>query len=190
MLCAIAKLDDAATDKLNALMNKANAEVGVFRHIYGHITVATYIGNEDSDFIAYCKEQMKVVSPFEVLYHKVEVLDRSSILVATPKKNAALTYLHNQINERYSHALDGWTKGDAWYPHTTLLHSPDADLGRICCMVSQDFIPFPAFIRRIEFSRVFKNGYEIIDHIDFLVSERHAPLAHRFTPGAAKSSTV
>lgn len=173
MLCAIAKLDEISTEKLNVLMNKTNANVGLFRHLYGHITVASYIGNEESGFMEYCKERLGTASPFEVMYHKVEVLDKSSIIVATPEKNASLKWIHNQINERYSHSLDEWTKGEAWYPHTTLLYSPGADLSRILCMVSQDFIPFSAFVRRIEFSRVLENGYEIIDSIDLALIESH-----------------
>lgn len=173
MLCTIAKLDEISTEKLNSLMNRANAKERLCRQLYGHITVATYIGNEVTGFIEYCKERMKAVSPFEVMYRKVEVLDKSSIIVATPEKNAALKWIHNQINERYSHSLDEWTKGKAWYPHTTLLYSPGADLKRICCMVSQEFIPFSAFVRRIEFSRVLENGYEIIDRIDLAVPGSH-----------------
>lgn len=178
MLCTIAKLDETSTEKLNALMGEAYAELGMYHQLYGHITVATYIGNEETDFIAYCKEQMKTVSPFALMYHKVEVLDKSSIIVATPEKNAALKWLHNQIHARYSHALNEWTKRNAWYPHTTLLYSPGADLRRICHMVSKNFIPFSAFVQRIEFSRVLEKGYEIIDRID-LASASAAPLLCR-----------
>lgn len=179
MLCVIAKLDDASTDKLNSLINNVHAEVGLFRPLYGHITIATYLGKDEAGFIAYCKKRMKTVPSFPVMYHKVEVLAKSSILVATPEKNAALKRLHHQVCERYSNALDEWTNGDAWYPHTTLLHSPNADLNRICCMVSRDFIPFPAFVRRIEFSRVLKNGYEGIDRVDLAVSACCDPLAQK-----------
>jgi hypothetical protein len=165
MLCVIAKLDSHATEKLRTLQKVAASYEAVPSALYGHITIAAYTPENDMDFVIECKELLQGVGPFSVLFDKVEVLSETSIIVATPQKNGVLLTLHTKIAERYGPFLDQWTCGDNWYPHTTLLYNPQADLPRICRAVQEDFSPFEAGVKSIEFSRVTETGYEIVDRI-------------------------
>lgn len=165
MLCVIAKLDNAATEKLEALRKRALAESEQIKPLYGHITVATYTGDNEALFIQSCKGLLLDISAFDIMYKKVEVLKETSIIVATPEKSDKLRSIHQRIAQRYDD-LDVWTKGDSWYPHTTLYYGPQADLDSICQNLAGCFSPFTAKICKIEFSRVVTNGYEIIDSID------------------------
>ena len=165
MLYVIAKLDSHATEKLRTLQ-KAAASYGVVPSaLYGHITIAAYTSDNDMDFVIGCKELLQGVSPFSVLFDKVEVLSETSIIVAAPQKSRILLTLHTRIAERYGLLLDQWTCSNNWYPHTTLLYNPQADLPRICRAVQEDFFPFEAGVKSIEFSRVTETGYEIVDRI-------------------------
>ena len=166
MLCVIGKLDDTATEKLALIHKTAFPDDRAVKPLHGHITLAAYTGNEEMRFIQSCRKLMENVPPFEVKYVKIEVLDETSIIVATPEKSGLLDFLHQGIAEEYNDTLDKWTKKDVWYPHTTLLYSPLSDLYSICQKMAGFFIPFSASICRIEFSRVSDNGYDIIDYID------------------------
>ena len=166
MLCVIAKLNDAAAEKLAAIREAAFPEGRVLKHLHGHITIATYLGNEEDQFIRSCRELLKDFPLFEIEYEKIEVLEETSIIVATPKKSGQLDLMHQSIAEKYNDSLDVWTQKDRWYPHTTLFYSPEEDLHSICGKMRAEFEPFLARICRIEFSRVCNSGYEIVDHVD------------------------
>ena len=103
---------------------------------------------------------------FPVLYRKVEVLEETSIIVASPEKTGMLVQLHDMIAERFGNDLDCWTAGDDWYPHTTLVYDPEAYLEHICSDIQQEFRPFEALVNCIEFSQVNETGYTIIDRIE------------------------
>ncbi len=166
MLCVIAKLDNKATDLLIEIQRTAFPAGAVIKTLYGHITLATYIGDDELRFVRSCKRSLTGVSAFDIVYDKVEVLDETSIIVATPAKSESLVFLHQCITEIYGDALDRWTKGNCWYPHTTLVFGPQLDLHSICNKMASSFSPFAASVSRIEFSRVYANGYEIIDSLD------------------------
>ena len=166
MLCVIAKLDDAATDRLDAVRRTTFSEGAQGCPFHGHITVASYTGDNEALFIRSCSVLLGNFSAFELVYEKIEVLAETSLIVATPRKSETLTFLHQRIAEKFDDALDMWTKGDRWYPHTTLLYRPQGDLDRVCRDMSGRFSPFAAQVSRIEFSRVLSNGYEIVDHVE------------------------
>ncbi|MBQ3704502.1 MAG: 2'-5' RNA ligase family protein [Oscillospiraceae bacterium] len=165
MLCVIAKLDSVSTDRL-ACLQKIACSGMVEKPLYGHITVAAYIGEDELYFIQSCKKLLKVIPAFTIVYEKIEVLDETSIIVATPKKSETLSSLHHVIAAKHKDVLDKWTGSENWYPHTTLYHDPHLDLQSICLRMTELFRPFTATISRIEFSRVLDNRYEIIEHMD------------------------
>ena len=162
MLCVIAKLDDAATDKLLRLQNTAASVSADTKPLYGHITVATYIGDDEPGFVRTCRQLLQGFRAFDVVFDKIEVLEETSIIVAAPAKSEPLISLHQRIAERFDDSLDQWTKKDDWYPHTTLLFGPQLDLHGICHKMADSFVPFTADISRIEFSRVCGNTCEIV----------------------------
>ncbi len=166
MLCVIAKLDDEATKKLLRLQNDAIPSGADIKPLYGHITIAAYIGDDESCFIRSCMHLLKGFGAFEVVYNKIEVLDETSIIAAIPAKSAPLVFLHQRITEMFNESLNQWTKKDDWYPHTTLLFGPQLDLHGICRKMTDSFVPFTAYISKIEFSRVCGNTYEIVDCVD------------------------
>ena len=166
MLCVIAKLDSQATEKLLELQKTALPAGTETRPLHGHITLATYWGEDELRFVRSCKSFLSEVSAFDVVYDKIRVLEETSILVAVPARSEALLSLHQAIAEKHGEALDRWTAGADWYPHTTLLFGPQLDLHRIRENVDHSFSPFAARISRIEFSRVLANGYEIVDSLE------------------------
>lgn len=165
MLCVIAKLNAEATEKLMSIRTAALSDAAL-KPLHGHITIASYTGNHKAQFVRFCKSLLEGTSSFAVRYEKIEVLDASSIIVASPEKSGTLEDLHRRIAEAYNDSLNPWTQTDRWYPHTTLLYDPNLDLHRICGEISGHFTPFSAQISRIEFSRVLESGYEIIDRVE------------------------
>lgn len=165
MLCVIAKLNEEATEKLMSIRTAALSDAAL-KPLHGHITIAAYTGNHEAQFVQFCKSQIAGISPFPVRYERIEVLEDTSIIVASPEKSGALEALHRRIAEEYNDSLNPWTQADRWYPHTTLLYEPNLDLHRICDEISGHFTPFSAQISRIEFSRVLESGYEIIDRVE------------------------
>lgn len=165
MLCVIAKLNEEGTEKLMSIRAAALSDAAL-KPLHGHITIASYTGNHGAQFVRFCKSLLEGTSSFAVRYEKIEVLDASSIIVASPEKSGALEALHRRIAEEYNDSLNPWTQADRWYPHTTLLYEPNLDLHRICGEMSGHFTPFSAQIFRIEFSRVLESGYEIIDQVE------------------------
>lgn len=166
MLCVIAKIDDAAAVKLAEIQKAAFSQEQPYRKVYGHVTIAAYTGDEESQFVRSVKKMLEGTAAFDITYEKIEVLDETSIIAATPAHSADLESIHRIIAERYDEGLDRWTKEGSWYPHTTLFYSPDADLYDICLKMKQAFVPFSAGVCRIEFSKVLESGYEIIDSLN------------------------
>ena len=94
------------------------------------------------------------------------MLSATSIIVAVPSKPDALLALHSRIAERFGQSLDCWTCGTDWYPHTTLLYDPDADLNALYRKMQEYFVPFETCISRVEFSKVEETGYTILRSMD------------------------
>ena len=167
MLCVLAKLDETATQKLRGLQQTAYRLAPALRpfHLHGHVTVAVYVGEGEDGFLRFCKALSADMPAFDVAYKRLEVLQETSILVASPEKAGALEALHRHIAQVYDPALNRWTQSGYWLPHTTLAHDPDADLERLCRMLSAVFTPFSAHVSHIEFSRITAAGYKIIDSV-------------------------
>ena len=166
MLCVIAKLDKRSTEKLTAIQ-KAAAPDADGNPLHGHITLATYMGEDEAGFMAFCAALLKDVSRFAVKYTHLAVLEETSIVAALAEKTGTLAALHRRIAEVYGGSLNEWTGSDeVWLPHTTLLYDPKADLPAVCRKMAADFAPFTAGIVGIEFSRVTPPGYEILGRTD------------------------
>ena len=166
MICVIAKLPQDAVERLNALREAVVSAEQLVSPLHGHITIATYLPEDDTDFLQNCTKAILETPSFSVRYEKLEVLAETSIIVAVPSKPAELLTLHGRIAEKHSQAMDRWTCGSDWYPHTTLLYRPGADLNDLCRNMQQHFIPFEAQISQVEFSRVEENGYRILKAVD------------------------
>ena len=166
MLCVIAKLDDASTDKLEKLRRAALPASAAPRPLYGHITLAAFVGGGEAAFLRSCREMLEGLAAFEVEYDRLAVLEETAILVALPRKDGALETLHRRIAARFGTSLDAWTGTERWVPHTTLLCSRSLDLHRLCADMGKRFVPFSAGVTRIEFSRVLEDGYEIAERVE------------------------
>lgn len=169
MLCVIAKIDKCAVEKLKAIQREAVSESAA-RPIYGHITIAAYVGDDEAKFIAFCKALLDGATRFTVKYTRLDALEKTSIVVAAAEKAGALGEFHRRIAEEYGDSLNQWTRtGEMWLPHTTLLHDPDMDMidmRDICRKMESSFEPFTAVVESIEFSRVTEAGYEIVGGIE------------------------
>lgn len=165
MLCMIAKLDGEATEKLRALQRAARGEDLPGRPLYGHVTLASYTGAEEERFLRFGRELAEGRPAFSLVYRQLLVLEETSILVAAPERAEALEELHRRAAAAWKDDLDPWTRGDRWFPHTTLFYGPEADLQGICRRMAASFVPFPARVCGIEFSRVRESGYEIVESI-------------------------
>ena len=165
MICVIAKLPPDAAERLNDLRKAVVSEERLVKPFYGHITIAASL-TDDEGFLRVCSGIIRETPSFRIHYEKLEVLSATSVIVAVPSKPDALLALHNRIAEKYSQLLDRWTRGADWYPHTTLLYDPEADLSVLCRNMQEHFIPFETCISRIEFSRVEEAGYTILESID------------------------
>ena len=162
MLCVIAKLDKRSADKLTAIKRAAVPDADC-KPLYGHITLASYVGEDEAGFMAFCTSLLKGVPRFAVRYTQLAVLEETSIIAALAEKTGTLPALHRRIAEVYGGSLNEWTGSDeVWLPHTTLLYDPKADLPAVCRKMAADFAPFTAGIVGIEFSRVTPPGYEIL----------------------------
>ena len=166
MICVIAKLPPDAVERLNILKKTAISERPPVHSLYGHITIAAYLPDDDAAFRQVCSGIIRETPSFSVRYEKLEALPETSIIVAVPSKPTVLLDLHNRIAEKYSSSMDRWTCGNEWYPHTTLIYNPDADLNDLCRKMQQRFSPFEARITRIEFSKIEETGFTILESID------------------------
>ena len=162
MLCVIAKLDEEATARLQALRTLAAPSGEPGRPLHGHITLATYVGGDEAGFLRSCRELLRDLPAFSVSYGKLEVLAETSIIVASPEPNPALEALHRRIAAAFPGELDLWTGTERWQAHTTLFYSPQPDLQGLCRRMGEQFEPFAARVGSIEFSRVLEDGLEIL----------------------------
>ena len=112
MLCVIAKLDERSAERLTAIKKAAVPDAGE-KPLYGHITLATYVGDDEAGFMAFCVSQLKGFSRFAVEYTRLAVLEETSIVVALPEKTGVLSALHRRIAEAYGGSLDQWTGSEA-----------------------------------------------------------------------------
>ena len=165
MICVIAKLASDAVERLNILRKAVFSKEQLVKPFHGHITIATYLP-DDEEFLPACSEIIQGTSSFHIRYEKLEVLSATSIIVAVPSKPDALLDLHNRISERFGKSLDRWTCGTDWYPHTTLLYDPDADLNVLFQKMKGYFVPFETCISQVEFSKVEETGYTILRSMD------------------------
>lgn len=168
MLCAIARIDAQAREQLAALQHVTERFGITLNELYGHITIATYIGDDVDAFIASCKKIISAYAPFSVYYEKIEVLSATSIIVASTRNEKVLFDLHHAIATQWGPYLDRWTNNEFWQPHTTLMYNPQMDLHVIAEDMRRKFIPFSAKVNKIEFSLVTENDYIIMDSIDLL----------------------
>lgn len=170
MLCVIAKLDELATGTIAAIQKIAFSDFAPSNPLHGHITLASYIGDNETEFMQFCKHLFEGFSSFTVEYKKIEVLEGTSdsapIIIAAPERAGILEEVHKRIAAAYGSSLNKWTQMDSWYPHTTLLYRPGVDLHPICCKMAASFVPFSTQIRKIEFSRVLESGYDIIEQVE------------------------
>lgn len=158
MICAIAKIDPASTERLAKLRRMAN-DFGISpRELHGHITLATYTGEDEAGFIASCKTILSGYQKFTVRYDKVEIWasvpESESIIVAAPRREPVMAAIQKEIAQTWAADLNEWTQENVWRPHTTLLYAPGADLPSIAAAMQKEFAPFTAQVDRIEFSRV------------------------------------
>ena len=165
MLCVLAKVDPLAKSHLLQLQEPIKKFGVPPRDLHGHITLVTYVGENEEAFISSCKTVLSGVKPFSVNYDKIEVLEATSILVASPRKEDEIVCVQKRITKGWEAWLDCWTQADVWKPHTTLLHDPQADLHGIARAIQEIFEPFSARINEVEFSRVNEHGYEVIESI-------------------------
>ena len=165
MLCVIATVVPEANRKLEQLRENALPGVQFAPPLHAHITLATWLPEDADAFMDACTEMSRDIPSLTIRYEKVEVLAETSIIVATPSVPAALVSLHNRIVDHFVASLDQWTRGSAWYPHSTLLYSPSLDLDAVCAEMQKYFVPFEARIDAIEFSRVEEKGYTVLNRI-------------------------
>lgn len=170
MLCVIAIIDSAATKRL-AILEQITERFGIPpQSVHGHITLATYTGDEEAAFITSCKAILSGYGKFSVCYDKIELWTATSgarsVLVAAPQKGHEMAAIQRKIAGSWSAQLNEWTQEDTWTPHTTLLYVPGADLDLVAEAMRKEFAPFAAQIDRIDFSRVYENRYEIIDSFE------------------------
>ena len=166
MICVIAKLPPDAAGRLDALRKTAVSGKRPAGPLYGHITIATCLSGNDEEFIRTCSGIICGTSPFSVRYERLEVLHETSIIAAVPSASDGLQSLHGSIASASGESLDRWTRGAEWYPHTTLLYDPAADLDALCREMQRCFIPFETRISRIEFSKAGETGYTIVKSIE------------------------
>ena len=162
MLCVIAKLDGEATERLRSFQRLIGSRAKAPSPVYGHITVAVYLPEDDKLFMRSCTDLIRGRRAFTVRYGRIEVLRETSVIAAIPSVPEDLKDLHDRIVRDHGYSLDQWTGGERWYPHTTLLHDPGADLDAIRRDMERQLRPFDAWISRIEFSRVLDTGYTIV----------------------------
>ena len=70
MLCVLAKLSDDATEKLNALKGSAIPDNEGAKPLHGHITLASYEGEDEAGFTRSCKELFNDIRHFDIRYEK------------------------------------------------------------------------------------------------------------------------
>ena len=165
MLCVIARIDDAARARLDALCRIVEEFHLPARYLYGHITLVTYLGHDEMEFIARCKAILRRQPAFSVFYNRIELLLPTPSIVASPEMTQQLRCVHAQLTEAAPSGLDAWSSKELWHPHTTLFYHTEADLQAIAERMKEDFLPFSATVSKIEFSKVTDSGYQIMDSV-------------------------
>ena len=151
MLCVIAKIDPKSKARFLKLQEKIE-KLGIsVKALHGHITLVSYIGEDEAAFIASCKEILSSCKVFPVCYDKIEVLASSCIVVASPRKEGVLEAVQRKIAEKWAKDLPDYMQ---------------ADLGEIARHLEENFEPFCGEVQTIEFSRVEKVGYTIVDTVE------------------------
>lgn len=151
MLCVIAKIDPKSKARFLKLQGKIE-KLGIsVKALHGHITLVSYIGEDEAAFIASCKEILSSCKVFPVCYDKIEVLASSCIVVASPRKEGVLEAVQRKIAEKWAKDLPDYMQ---------------ADLGKIAQHLEENFEPFCGEVQTIEFSRVEKVGYTIVDTVE------------------------
>ena len=165
MLCVIAKIDDVARARLDVLCKTAEEFGFPARYLHGHITVVTYLGQNEEKFMERCREVLENQTSFSVFYNRIELLTPTPSIVASPEMTQELTSIHAGLAAVAPTELDTWSSAELWHPHTTLFYHTEANLQVISERMKESFLPFSAEILKIEFSKVTDNGYIILDSI-------------------------
>lgn len=148
MLCVIAKIDPKSKARFLKLQGKIE-KLGIsVKALHGHITLVSYIGEDEAAFIASCKEILSSCKVFPVCYDKIEVLASSCIVVASPRKEGVLEAMQRKIAEKWAKDLPDYMQADVWYPHTTLLQDMQATLGKSRSIWKKTLSRFVARCRR------------------------------------------
>lgn len=171
MLCVIAKIDEVSTAALQKIQTVAVQSGAAPKRIHGHITLVTYIGEDEAGFLTHCRKILRNIDAFSVVYEALIVLAETNIIVAAPRKSDDLLKLRRCLGSGYWASLDKWSQEDVWEPHTTLVYDPAGDLQQLCSLMQKHFKPFTVQATQVEFSRVTDDGYEILDKIDLRQAE-------------------
>lgn len=166
LLCVIAKIDDVAREQLNELCQIVEEFDFPTRYLYGHITLVSYIGQNEVDFVEQCKAVLNGQGEFSVAYKCVECLPPTPSIVASPELSQELADIHSLLLSVAPYEMDSWSSNELWHPHTTLFYNTEANLHVILEQMKKCFVPFSAKVSRIEFSKVTDSGYKIIDYIE------------------------
>ena len=114
MLCVIAKIDPASRARLLELQKEIE-KLGIpVRALHGHITLASYIGEDEAAFLASCKEILSGYRAFPVYYDRIEVLASTHIVVASPRREGRLEVLQRQTAAQWEEELTDYTKADVF----------------------------------------------------------------------------
>ena len=154
MLCTIAIIDPSATERLRKLRRIAEGFGAPPKNTHGHITLATYIGDDEDSFISSCKTILSGYKRFSVHYDEVTIFDASAVIVAVPRREDPIAAMQKDISRVWAADLNMWTQEDAWNPHTSLLYSRQLDLPAILKAMREKFEPFTAQVDRIEFTHI------------------------------------
>lgn len=174
MLCVIIIVDTDTTARLTKTEQIAERFGYPPKKVHGHITLATYTGKNEEDFLSSCKEILSGYEKFPVYYDKVEAWTSTpgvkSFIVAVPRMDHAIVTLQKEISQNWTADLNQWTQANQWHPHTSLLHAPGVDLSAVAEAMQAEFEPFTAQIDRIEFTHVFEDenkcSFETVDCIE------------------------
>ena len=166
MLCVIGKIDEKAREELW----KAQGAVEKFglkrRPLYGHVTLATFVDGDEAEMMRECTAALKGERSIDIEYEKIAELDETYIVVALLKKTEDLLVLQKKAVGDFDRNLDRWTHSVNWTPHTTLAHHPGMYLEPVCKAMQAQFAEVKGRIKRIEFSKVLSDGYEIVGGFD------------------------
>ena len=127
MLCAITIIDSKSQERLAQLESIPTFWGFPSKNIHGHITLATYTGEDEIGFIASCKKLLSGYAKFFVCYDRIQLWTSSSgarsVIVAAPRREGTIDAIQKQISKVWAADLNEWTQADVWNPHTTLLYS-------------------------------------------------------------------